>query len=151
MKCDKCGYSDNGSGDWAHACGPVAIQQTRVASERILELADKATSIVESPPNREGWTSSYAYFDKEKFAELIVKECALQCNHNDDMDRILEYFGVDSTSIKVGSRVKVVSGFNVGAKGTVSYIEPTGRMWVMRDGASTDVFYTPDEVVRIEQ
>jgi hypothetical protein len=31
----------------------------------------------------------------EKFAELIVKECALQCNHNDDMDRILEYFGVE--------------------------------------------------------
>ena len=31
----------------------------------------------------------------EKFAELIVKECALQCNHNDDMDRILEHFGVE--------------------------------------------------------
>ena len=23
MKCEKCGYSDNGSGDWAHACGPL--------------------------------------------------------------------------------------------------------------------------------
>jgi hypothetical protein len=33
-------------------------------------------------------------FDAEKFAELIVKECAVQCNHNDDMDRILEHFGV---------------------------------------------------------
>lgn len=44
-------------------------------NERIQELAEQATSIVESPPNREGWTSSYAYFDKEKFAELIVKEC----------------------------------------------------------------------------
>jgi hypothetical protein len=31
-----------------------------------------------------------------KFAELIVRECALQCNHNDDMDRILEHFGVES-------------------------------------------------------
>ncbi len=30
-----------------------------------------------------------------KFAELIVRECALQCNHNDDMDRILEHFGVE--------------------------------------------------------
>lgn len=30
-----------------------------------------------------------------KFAELIVKECAVQCNHNDDMDRILEHFGVE--------------------------------------------------------
>ena len=44
-------------------------------NERMKELAEQATSIVESPPNREGWTSSYAYFDKEKFAELIVKEC----------------------------------------------------------------------------
>jgi len=32
----------------------------------------------------------------KKFAELIVRECALQCNHNDDMDRILEHFGVES-------------------------------------------------------
>ena len=30
-----------------------------------------------------------------KFAELIVRECAVQCNHNDDMDRILEHFGVE--------------------------------------------------------
>ena len=44
-------------------------------NERIRELAEQATSIVESPPNREGWTSSYAYFDREKFAELIVREC----------------------------------------------------------------------------
>lgn len=44
-------------------------------NERIIELAEQATSIVESPPNREGWTSSCAYFDKEKFAELIVQEC----------------------------------------------------------------------------
>ena len=112
-------------------------------NERIKELAHEAGLPTYNP---EGIPTKL-----EKFAELIVRECALQCNHNDDMDRILEYFGVDSTSIRVGSRVKVVSGFNVGAKGTVSYIEPTGRMWVMRDGASTDVFYTPDEVVRIEE
>jgi hypothetical protein len=23
IKCDKCGYSDNGTGDFAHVCGPV--------------------------------------------------------------------------------------------------------------------------------
>ena len=34
-------------------------------------------------------------WSEEKFAELIVRECALQCNHNDDMDRILEHFGVE--------------------------------------------------------
>jgi hypothetical protein len=32
---------------------------------------------------------------KQVFAQLIVRECALQCNHNDDMDRILEHFGVE--------------------------------------------------------
>jgi len=26
MKCDKCGYSDNGSGDWAHVCGYNSIK-----------------------------------------------------------------------------------------------------------------------------
>ena len=34
-------------------------------------------------------------FDYKKLVELIVRECALQCNHNDDMDRILEHFGVE--------------------------------------------------------
>ena len=60
----------------------IAMNQARRVvdmNERIKLLADKATSIVESPPNREGWTSSYAYFDKEKFAELIVKECIQAC------------------------------------------------------------------------
>jgi hypothetical protein len=31
----------------------------------------------------------------KKFAELIVRECALQCQHNDDMDLIEKHFGVD--------------------------------------------------------
>jgi hypothetical protein len=30
----------------------------------------------------------------EKFSELIVRECALQCIHNEDMDRIEKHFGV---------------------------------------------------------
>ena len=33
--------------------------------------------------------------DLEKFAELIVKECALQCVHNEDMDLIEKHFGVE--------------------------------------------------------
>ena len=126
-------------------------------NERIRQLAIK---------NAPAWMTDMGqlYPDIEKFAELIVQECAEVCHkmaedsdsyvvHDGDTcaEQIKQHFGVESTSIKVGSRVKVVSGFNVGAKGTVSYIEPTGRMWVMRDGASTDVFYTPDEVVRIEQ
>jgi len=40
-------------------------------NERIKELAEQATTYIEPTSNSgEGWI-----FDKEKFAELIVKEC----------------------------------------------------------------------------
>ena len=122
-------------------------------NERIKELMGKT---LDDKFSHTWTTMTYEDLEKfsEQFAELIVRECADIAADQSAIRpeyRIRKHFGVDSASIKVGSRVKVVSGFNVGAKGTVSYIEPTGRMWVMRDGASTDVFYTPDEVVRIEQ
>ena len=44
-------------------------------NERIRELAEQATSIVEMV-GPQGYASSYANFDREKFAELIVQECA---------------------------------------------------------------------------
>jgi hypothetical protein len=61
----------------------------------------------------QGYTSSYANFDKEKFAELIVRECSAFANHfsdghekdrfgrkmflytNDIGQVILEHFGVE--------------------------------------------------------
>jgi hypothetical protein len=43
-------------------------------NERIQQLAEQATSIVEMV-GPQGYTSSYANFDREKFAELIVREC----------------------------------------------------------------------------
>jgi hypothetical protein len=38
----------------------------------------------------------WQFFDDElqKFAELVVEECVLQCHHNDDIDRIEKHFGV---------------------------------------------------------
>ena len=33
MKCDKCGYDDNGTGDWAHVCGPVEIKPPELHEE----------------------------------------------------------------------------------------------------------------------
>ena len=36
----------------------------------------------------------YDDFQYRKFAELIVRECALQCVHNEDMDLIENHFGV---------------------------------------------------------
>jgi hypothetical protein len=42
-------------------------------NERIRQLAEQATSIVEMV-GPQGYTSSYANFDKEKFARLLVSD-----------------------------------------------------------------------------
>jgi hypothetical protein len=61
-------------------------------NERIKELMEQATTIVDTV-NSQGYSSSYAKFDREKFAELIVRECmdlALGSSHReDDMGAII--------------------------------------------------------------
>jgi hypothetical protein len=75
-------------------------------NERIRQLSKQAGDYVNevyTPPVRSKtpgkiWEDGHVDWMEqfnEKFAELIVAECALQCNHNDDMDRILEHFGVE--------------------------------------------------------
>jgi len=59
-------------------------------NERIRELMDEATVIRKTFHGIE-----HIEFDKEKFAELIVRECALQCVHNEDMELIEKHFGVE--------------------------------------------------------
>ena len=48
-------------------------------NKRIRELAEQATEIVEMV-GPQGYASSYAKFDREKFAELIVQECGRALN-----------------------------------------------------------------------
>ena len=67
-------------------------------NERIRELAEQATSIVEMV-GPEGYTSSYAKFDREKFAELIVKECA-QVAFEGDLKRAIGQWGSHSDILK---------------------------------------------------
>jgi len=43
-------------------------------NERIRELALQATTIVDTV-NSQGYSSSYANFDREKFAELLIQQC----------------------------------------------------------------------------
>jgi hypothetical protein len=68
-------------------------------NDRIDKLAEQATSIVEMV-GPQGYTSSYANFDKEKFAELIVRECANQVDWilaeggKTQGDLIKQHFGV---------------------------------------------------------
>ena len=66
-------------------------------NERIKQLAEQATTYIEPTANSgEGWI-----FDKEKFAELIVKECANQVDWilaeggKTQGDLIKEHFGVE--------------------------------------------------------
>ena len=70
-------------------------------NERIKELVKQATTIEEHK-----WGVSYDNFDKEKFAELIVRECIDIAQDranfpgfppndvNDIIDEIREHFGV---------------------------------------------------------
>ena len=64
-------------------------------NERIRELAEQATTYIEpTADSGEGWI-----FDKEKFAELIVRECIAV--HEDDYgvdiigDVLKKHFGVE--------------------------------------------------------
>ena len=72
-------------------------------NERIKELIKQATTIEEHK-----WGVSYDNFDKEKFAELIVRECVQVCadrgKHHDGLysawaddcsKRIGKHFGVE--------------------------------------------------------
>jgi len=62
-------------------------------NEQFMKLLDQARELANEVFDYDG--SDYAEIVQEKFAELIVQKCAVQCNHNDDMDRILEHFGVE--------------------------------------------------------
>jgi len=74
-------------------------------NHQIRILAEQATTIVDTV-NSQGYSSSYANFDREKFAELIVKECIAQCEKNVDHEylgwgsklsafNIKQHFGVE--------------------------------------------------------
>ena len=68
-------------------------------NERIKQLAEQATTIVEMVSSY-GYMSSYANFDREKFAELIVRECCdIVHRKTDESIRVVmaieEHFGVE--------------------------------------------------------
>ena len=51
--------------------------------------------------------------------------------------------------MKRGDRVRVVqtAGFHAGAHGIIEFVEPAyTRIWVLRDGASSPVYYSPSEL-----
>ncbi len=70
---------------------------------RIREFMHQATSIEETyPAGCNGYPTVLEYFNKEKFAELIIKECAIIANRAENsetetrcvFDIITDHFGV---------------------------------------------------------
>jgi geranylgeranyl pyrophosphate synthase len=71
-------------------------------NERIRQLAAQARSLgndealyLERVHNRTYTIDEVNEIHYQKFAQLIVAECALQCVHNEDMDLIEKHFGVE--------------------------------------------------------
>ncbi len=66
-------------------------------NERIRLLADHAKAYANQCTKDLDGDIAWHWMDyyTEKFAELIVRECALQCVHNEDMDLIEKHFGVE--------------------------------------------------------
>lgn len=56
-------------------------------NERLQKLAEQAGLEYNFDP--------MLWLKQEKFVELIIRECALQCLHNEDMDLIEKHFGVE--------------------------------------------------------
>ena len=55
-------------------------------NERIKELAEQCESFG-------SWDNKTYTFDKEKFAELIVRECICQCDDENSQKYIMSHFG----------------------------------------------------------
>lgn len=62
-------------------------------NQRIKELAEQAGY---KHPDAVGMSEDYAYFSYEKFAELIVRECADWAFSNEwDRNDMLKHFGIE--------------------------------------------------------
>ena len=59
-------------------------------NKRIQELAEQATTYIKPTENSgEGWI-----FDKEKFTDLIIRECICQCDDENSQKYIMTHFGM---------------------------------------------------------
>ena len=84
---------------------------------------------------------SYDEYDAEK--NLLIKELEEKARKYDLIVAKQEY-ELKKTEFKIGDKVLAnqKAGFNRGATGVVKYVEPSGqKIWVLRDGTSSDVFY----------
>jgi hypothetical protein len=84
----------------------------------------------------------------EKFADLLLKDI-----FNLDVHEIKTKYDIDmrpgaiTRAIKRGDRVRIIGGFDVGAKGTVEFVQPAGDcIWILRDGTTDACWYRKEEL-----
>jgi hypothetical protein len=63
-------------------------------NEQIEQLALQATDTIEIVNPDTGITHNREFFDKEKFAQLIVQECIANCDDLNSMKYIANHFGI---------------------------------------------------------
>ncbi len=62
---------------------------------RIKELIEQATTTEDTyPAGCNGHPTPVSYFNKEKFAELIIRKCAGDADGNQGVSAMLKYFGI---------------------------------------------------------
>jgi hypothetical protein len=95
ITCPHCGdtYPDF---DAAHVCskGPYAPRLKPKMNERIRQLAEQALNYAEKNQSAD-IPQHWFKLHTEKFAELIVKECAAIVWNDKDSQRMLKHFGVE--------------------------------------------------------
>ena len=86
MKCDKCGYSDNGTGDSAHTCFVHALKQEEHKMNELIEKIYGEACLAAGNLNEREFC--------EKFAQLIVQACG---SFTDPVTRnlMMKHFGVE--------------------------------------------------------
>ena len=98
-------------------------------------------------------------------AKMMNRFCrsSVENDKREDMINKIHELEIENASLKSklkepektfvrGGRVVVneSSGFNRGARGVVEFVEPSGKVWVLRDGASSPVYFHPSELDKEE-
>lgn len=100
---------------------------------------------------RAGVTGTYHNDFTPQFAEILIDDiCKEISNYTDGKAAAAVLRRKYSVGIfKRGDRVvaNYTAGFHKGAHGVIEFVEPSyQRVWVLRDGSTTPVYYSPDEL-----
>lgn len=117
-------------------------------NDLLKEVIDRANLVF---CKRAGVTGTYHNDFTPQFAEVLIADiCDEIAKYTDGKHAAAAIRRKYNVGVfKRGDRVavKYTAGFHKGAHGVIEFVEPTyTRIWVLRDGSSTPVYYSPDEL-----